>query len=94
MRHAVIRTAMSICIFLLPLQSNAATLPPSICELIQERLEKYEELMDELVFLDENFVASDPAFKQLYTLKVTYAVLGGELTKISEAKEEVERLCR
>lgn len=64
------------------------------CELLQERLEKYDELMDALVFLDESFVMSNQEFQQFYTLKVTHEVLAGEMQKISDAKREIERLCR
>jgi hypothetical protein len=94
MRHAFISAGIWIFACSLPLQSHAAALPPSTCELLLERLEKYDEILNELVFLYYDFVASDQAFQQFHRLKVSNEIHGGELERISEAKEEIERLCR
>jgi len=74
--------------------SSASAASYEECELIKGRIDKYAELLDALVFLDEDFVRSNPSFNELHKYHVSYEILGGELDQIREAKAAVERLCR
>lgn len=89
------KTVFATSVFLLfATEAGAAALAASTCELLTERISNYEKLMDELVFLDDQFVASNPSFRQFYLLNVTNAVIAGEIEKIAEAKSQIERLCQ
>ncbi|MBB5277717.1 hypothetical protein HNR26_003798 [Rhizobium rosettiformans] len=72
---------------------HTAELQPSDCRLIKERLEKYDALLNDLVFLDVEYLQGNPQIFDWYQHSVQLEVLSGELDRLREAANVLDRLC-
>ncbi|MQB19031.1 hypothetical protein DXT90_00125 [Agrobacterium tumefaciens] len=84
---------ISIVVLLLSV-NHATAASPQDCKLVEDRLKKYADLMDKLVFLDEEPIFSNQSLRQFYLINVTHEVIAGELERINEAQDSIKRLCQ
>lgn len=72
---------------------QSAELAPSDCLLVKERLEKYDALLNDLVFLDTDYLQGNPEIFSWYQRSVSIEVMSGELDRLRDAKSVLDRLC-